>query len=761
MPATAPGAVPATGPAPVDAFSAACAKYGLDEKSARAGRDRAILGYERLSEKMSERLASQTPTLEKLLGPHDASRVAAAQAAATAAAAATLQDHWWVQRQEGASWVDLDPLLPTATPGASVAALTGTLDPGALPAELCHRVEIRVVTERWEAGAVKESVILRQALRPSQLLGQSVSLAHVPLNFPGDFNLFKEADPFGRVKSLALAQREWVPILTVGREQVIGSSVSIEGATSPKPNLGMMAAQGRSAKANAADVTGALDAREDDTPRQAASEFTAEWLEYEIQVPGEAPTTVRRQVFDSFGPGARAAGAIAQRPLTSPEAKLDRALAMLSQTQLLVMPCALSDAFVSHLLVGAMTAQAPVIGMVPKGGPAGPAEIEAAQVIQPFLSELYQVALIREARSPARGHTFHDRPMVMAQHHFLRRGAKGEAVPCKGFDFVANGTAVHRWSPVAPALVRMTQGVVDTNAEAILSREGRTIGSAADALAVADERGEDWLPLTDPKDARLGTLPLPDDVRARISQDLAAGYHVLCPVRAPAGGDAWAASWWRVNPETGDTLGIGGNGWGATMVEYAGTFLIVFVLAYGACQGIMAAGTNISGVPQTQDQKGRTAIFCLGFAICAAALVVFGMLYMEALAADAAAAGGGGGAFGGGAGGGTGGGAFGGGGGGGAFGGGAGGGGGGAFGGGAGGGGGGAFGGGAGGGGGALSPGAYTGVGANPFGATSVGANPFAATEIGASPFAATQAGSGAAADSLVSGGAGFPFGFP
>ena len=57
---------------------------------------------------------------------------------------------------------------------------------------------------------------------------------------------------------------------------------------------------------------------------------------------------------------------------------------------------------------------------------------------------------------------------------------------------------------------------------------------------------------------------LPADAQARMKQDLAAGYVVVAPATLPADR---AACWWRIDPKTGQTLGIGAMGWGQSSTE--------------------------------------------------------------------------------------------------------------------------------------------------------------------------------------------------
>ncbi len=115
---------------------------------------------------------------EKLLA--EVGGTASGPAVADAAQAAALADHWWVQRQSGGRWVDLDPTLPEARPGQSTLQPKRTVGVPlaggklALDAADCHEVELRIVIEAWRVDQLKTATVLHHVLRPAQTLDRSV-----------------------------------------------------------------------------------------------------------------------------------------------------------------------------------------------------------------------------------------------------------------------------------------------------------------------------------------------------------------------------------------------------------------------------------------------------------------------------------------------------------------------------------------------------------------------------------------------------------
>ena len=156
-------------------------------------------------------------------------------------------------------------------------------------------------------------------------------------------------------------------------------------------------------------------------------------------------------------------------------------------------------------------------------------------------------------------------------------------------DVVANQIGVDP-AVTDPFALRLEQGVLDTNAEALLMTERPTASNAGWAYAASSSG---WATLRSVNDPQLASLKLPDDTRRRIGEDLAAGYVVVAPNAPVAIGTDAFSGWWRIDPRTGQSLGMGGSGWGQDMVEYviiaATAFGLGFLFQYMWCR-ISGAG---------------------------------------------------------------------------------------------------------------------------------------------------------------------------
>ena len=649
LPAATPPSAGANAAPGDDALSAAARTYQIDERRCRDALERLAFRHRQTQETMAERVASQVPRLTELLLPADAPQVKAAVDSAARDAREALRDHWWVQRSDGGRWIDLDPLHADSKPGDRVAPPAAeTFEPQKLPPETACEVELRVVVERWEGGAAREATLLRHALRPSQLLGKRVSLSNMPMDWPTDFQLVGQADLPARIGRAAAEQREWVPVLSIDGQITTQSSVKETGEVVAKPEMDSAKRAGKATKSRfdqAFDVLGTDPPAAPTAPSAAPSHLTAQWIEYETRMPGRPTHVVRREIFDLFGPAARAGEAgLPEFNLTN-AGRRERALGMMAETEILALPCRLSDAFAFHLFAKAMLTNGPVLATLLADEPRDPKVLDPLlRRLSPMPGPLLAMAMLRQ-ESPVAAQVYVDQPQLLTLRQLFRpaaqsggggTGAPGDAVAAfQAFDIVNNDVGVHRWADMRPAAVRVIQGVVDTNAEALAMGEVARRANAGDALAAAEERGESWVALRPAIDgARVNELRLDDDARARVRQDLAAGHTILGPT-AVANGAADNSTWWRVDPVTGRTLGIGDKGWGATLVERA---LIAFAVGYSfgvtGCVVGMAAGNE--GTP-------KNLFFCLGMGVATGLVAAGAFLGINALTGSPGVGGGGGG----------------------------------------------------------------------------------------------------------------------
>jgi hypothetical protein len=485
-----------------------------------------------------------------------------------AAATPPPADHWWVQFKQDEKWIDADPTLPDAKLGQRLtdpAETTAAPDDngklaGAADAQQ-HVVELKVVVERLENNKLTEASPLTLSVKPAALQGNRIVFTHVPVAW----KLPASAPMAQRTKSLA-DSTEFVPVFYVGGNPNTNDAVTDTGAINEKPDLDRTAGMGKAAGGMVGGLGGALGGGEG--AKADAGVWTAEWIEVTVRAPGKPVQTIRREVFDLIGPTARARGAMSVK--VDPAVRLDRALALTGETDLLVLGSHASPEFVaSRYAASLLKLKRQAIATLDKAD-AKPATAARSRTLGVDLrkvapSPLWGVATARLASSPVAGDVYLDSPNVFALTRRARTKADGSLATLVRTDLAINGVAVR---PGADAFAaRVTQGVADTITEAEVARlvADTTIDAAAGAAVINTARlleqgGSNDLAVN-PSAQALSAWP--DDARARAAQSAAAGF-VLAAMPTPVGGQV---GWWRVDPASGSTIGVTGDGYHAATTE--------------------------------------------------------------------------------------------------------------------------------------------------------------------------------------------------
>ncbi len=125
---------------------------------------------------------------------------------------AVVRSHVWLQlEQADGTWLDLDPSLPDAVPGATLTTASGTSDE--LPAEMYHHVVVRILAETLEDDELTESVVLDQRLVAADADASETWLYFQP-----------EAQGLGGSILNAMGEAKWLPVLLVNGDAATGTS---------------------------------------------------------------------------------------------------------------------------------------------------------------------------------------------------------------------------------------------------------------------------------------------------------------------------------------------------------------------------------------------------------------------------------------------------------------------------------------------------------------------------------------------------------
>ncbi len=560
-----------------------------------------------------------------------------------------LRDHWWVQQKTGDGWTDLDVLAPR---GAALAlpAQRDTLGQDELDAApVHHEIAIRVVTEQWSAGHVSERTAFEHVLRPAEHIGEPIVLQFWPVEWMSDT---AQRVVTGDLRANLLGQRAWAATLFVGRDAVARAPILDTGDDPDAPARGgPMAGLGNA-------MAQALSSAAGEPQDTIGKVLSAVWLDYEIRAPGVTTLHYRRTVFDLVGPAARAR--------SSPAIVLDdarreaRGYALMMRTEILPLVARLSPEYVTHLTARSVLGKRELLhaalrGPITPGTPAVDSLLDRASTT---LTPLYGLAAARLEWSPYAGSIFLDRPDLLTRHQYPSWGKSG-LVYHDAIDVVANQIGVSLAAPDA-FRVRLTQGVLDTNAEALLQITGAAPGNTGDAF----RNGDAWQTLAPRDVVAADGLDLPDDVRGRIRANVAAGYIVVAPHQPLPAQAGSFAGWWRVDPATGDAIGLGANGWGfgpggeesflvslrarlASPLFWAmyRRFALAFATDYFFCLSMATAGGVANGglggvklgIVTGIDQCGWQSVIVAGVFATAPLLAIYAGSLAAARAARAAA----------------------------------------------------------------------------------------------------------------------------
>ncbi len=517
-----------------------------------------------------------------------------------------VRDHWWVQWQNGDRWLDLDPTTPDARPGVALAEPVTTATPADaldLGGDLMHAVEVRVVLNVWKRGRIAEVPVLTHRLIPAALVGQTIVFEQVPRDWPQDLDLRGPEGP-QRFKDTLVAQTAWLPVLRVGSARIPGQAFDMSGEPSENAGASTPMQQGTGRLGSRiGDMLGGREPNDRTDGSRAPSRSSVvvgERIDYVIETPGQSPRTVRRVLFNILPPGLRVSSEI-PRPDVNPPLHLERALGLLHQTYILPLGWEPSRSFVRDVVVDGMLKTRPAaLSLIRSPGRLPtPEEVDALSDLGPSL-RLYDLAIGRATARDEGIDAYVGRPNVFTFHRYFTTDEHRTVLAGEAVDIVANYVAAR--PGVDGFRTRIEQGVIDSAVEGVVASQcaddrpcaGRH--NASDATAASS----DLIVVKDIGDPVWRGLQLDDRVRVQIEADVSSGFVALVPVDASSSSIAADAGWWRVDPGTGETLGVGNRGWGQTDVES----MLIFVGKAAVVSTLFATCLAVRASPTTNTSSG-------------------------------------------------------------------------------------------------------------------------------------------------------------
>jgi len=422
-----------------------------------------------------------------------------------------------------------------------------------IPERWVHKIEVFARLEHSEGPKSKSEEILRVGYRTQDLFGRPLVFRIVPA--PGEPGLGKALVGKDRVQlNPLLGLREpkrYVPAVELGRTGQYGRAFDLEGRLYSIHAAKGFAVEGFSAAGDR--VSGMLAGNRGAPPAPP----TGFWWGVKRIAPGQPEETWEREIVDLIGFG---------KPRPRVE-KLDEA----QRDRLLLGFFGEHDV---HLDFGDLGLAAGVVRVRRAMDPVraffrevrawkeGRQTLEGAlrafeideQVFTAF--EVMRTTFRRELDARFRSRSFAPAAGLVVVHTGFVPASEGRVRLRETFDILDLPRSIEG---TEGAKFRLALGVLDTELELETCDCTPPIVNTASLIRRSNA---ELRCLTKPQEA--DGLPFKETARERVRADLRSGHAVLVP-EAEIDGEA---TWWRVDPRSGKTLGIGETGCGQTTVEY-------------------------------------------------------------------------------------------------------------------------------------------------------------------------------------------------
>ena len=469
------------------------------------------------------------------------------------------RDYVWVQYRLGSfdKWNDAHPAFANAA-----AAPTGLKIEkyyrSSLPDDLYHRFRLQVTVEQKLGDKlIAAPVVAGWERKTADLAGHPVTFQNQPnnldfANFPGIEALLKEVNVFVPVVDGKMADRAFDL-----RGGTYSASLLSLGAIS-------LAQSGQAGSAAATQAAGAFSG--DSGSVKDAATLSAEWIDYTLVAPGGKETTVRRYVLDRVGEVNRGR---AKAEITDSTPLEEAAKALLTTYTILVLPGEYSPAYIAHRTVERTLAELALRPYLKTYMKLSDIPEDAVRSMLPT-QDVVLNGVFANAVAPGSGLVaYRAAPtLVVCEQGFVP--GRPQATAYERVDVIHNARRAFtvkdgKLAPAPEEAVRI--GAWETFAERTALRQATPPFGALTAFRQAAEANIPLRVLQPGDGDALARLSHSDATKTSVQRDLAAGYVVILPERPVEPGAR--SGWWRVDPATGETLGIGTGGYGDSIVEYA------------------------------------------------------------------------------------------------------------------------------------------------------------------------------------------------
>lgn len=460
---------------------------------------------------------------------------------------AATRDYFWVQHRSGPAeeWIDAHPAFGSAESPADVEALEYFVD--SIPAKYQHRLTVAAYIDQRIVDEIQTHALMKPFTGAvANLDGTAFSYRNHPngltLASAGDigaavgattllFPMLNEATAPGAM-AFDLSGRVIDPI-------VLGSGAAGLFST--------LAERMEEATANVADA---------DDPKDLFV-LDSMWLEFTFTAPSGAETRFRRYILAPAGDQPRDKTEMVWELITNHNYVLNAGHHPIEYLVDRYLEAGIASGDWYRALVHKFSH--PDAGTLM---PTGEVPRDFAPLAQFRIMDAHPHA-------PAGVVAFRSQPNLLG----IRHGFRGAGVAFAGVDVISNTLAQIRsadgeLSHDAEAALR--RGVWDTAVEVVpiksLSVDVLRRANPVDVLHDSQAQKIDLEVLMPGQADRLKMLDMPPSALVSMRDDLDKGFVIVTPQRMPTG--AAMQAWWKVHPETGETLGMTADGYGQEIVEY-------------------------------------------------------------------------------------------------------------------------------------------------------------------------------------------------
>ena len=459
--------------------------------------------------------------------------------------------YYWVQYRDSASgeWLDLHPAFGSQS---APNAMERRVFVSEVPEELLHKLRIQAFVSRRVGDQLHETAVMSPWERPvANLVGVTIRY----MNFPvGAVNAGEEEDDVevaaSKVRTAIGASRFFQPLLN-GELAPGGNAFDLSGNVVPSDVSGSyMAGLFQENAARVGDAIAAL------SHGRGSDDEVMSLVQHRLQIELIAPGSETRLV---------------NRYLLSPDhLPDDRAVALSREVSISLEPGRPSMAKYLDDLLTQLIAAGQVLEMIDEGGSeVALSDIEPlfetlAALASDTLNRNYLASITEPSGLLGAVSVYRPRPGIVATYRPVLGMAVDPAAPA-GFDILSDFNYVWVEDAAAGAAVplrispEMTVqlGVLQTMVESFARLPGSVPGSNAFLGWNEADRGRAVV-MSGTNDAIPGSLQGLAALRA-ISSDLDQGYVAVAQAGALTSG---RSTWWRIDPRTGETLGMNEQGWG-------------------------------------------------------------------------------------------------------------------------------------------------------------------------------------------------------